>query len=142
MSKFHLVLGFLAIALTACDPTPSDGQGGGMNVSAVALQDVPIKVDWRIPNDPMCLEPQPDDIGCTTLCKPCLTFQCEDGEWVGINIDPPDFVCNPDFPGSGDDLTACPRQSGLVLFSAAGDDFSGGQDEIPGFCPAECSFCY
>ncbi|MGH9429403.1 MAG: hypothetical protein ACRD2L_24220, partial [Terriglobia bacterium] len=29
-----------------------------------------------------CKKEKPKDIGCTTVCKPCVTWVCRNGEWV------------------------------------------------------------
>ena len=69
-----------------------------------------------------CEEERPEDVGCTTICKPCLTWLCLDGEWVSEDISPPDFICDPPDLPDAPPISACPS--------------------IAGQCPAECSFCY
>ena len=68
-----------------------------------------------------CAGERPADVGCTRLCKPCVTWKCEDGEWVRLELTTHnDPMCDPrHVPGP----TACPRTP-------------------TGFCPAECSICF
>lgn len=65
---------------------------------------------------------RPRDIGCSRICKPCVTFVCIDGEWEPLRMDFPDGLCDPR-PPLDPPITACPRSS-------------------TGFCPAECSVCF
>ena len=125
MRVFKAFVFAFMIFLFGCDPTPGGGEDGGSTFDrpTLNLADLPIKVDWQIPSPTACLEPRPDDIGCTTLCKPCKTWFCTDGEWVPHDISTPDFICDPPTSGFGDDPFACPKSP-------------------EGFCPAECSFCY
>jgi hypothetical protein len=110
-------------SLGKCEDGPKPS-GGGSRFGAleVALADLPVKVDPG-PLDPACPGPRPDNIGCTTLCKPCKIFLCIDGEWRAEDLPWPDGVCDGPEIDLGDDPFACPRSP-------------------EGFCPAECSFCF
>ena len=118
-----LLVAFLFVA--GCDWT------GGSNDSVAASGwklKLPEAPDWKlkdpdIPDTKPCDTPKPNDIGCTTICKPCKTFVCNNGEWESVDIDSPDFICDPPSGPSAPDPFGCPR---------------GGN----GFCPAECSFCF
>lgn len=113
----------------ACRPrvvSPPDRPGsGGVNPFADMINRGDMKVfDPTLAGQTQgCIGPKPRDIGCTTLCKPCITFVCSDGEWKSDRIDFPDDICEPRGGGGGPSSTACPRTD-------------------TGFCPAECSVCF
>lgn len=135
---------FLALMLliSACDPA-TEGDGSTTESQAINLADLAVKVEWPIPRTEECREPRPDNIGCTTLCKPCKTWICLDGEWVGQDISPPDFVCNGSTVGLGEDPFACPRVPVSALAGGGSTDLGPDFGDFDGgFCPAECSFCY
>ena len=48
-------------------------------LQAHLIPDIPLKVVTV--NGSGCESEKPDDLGCTTLCKPCVTFICVEGEW-------------------------------------------------------------
>ena len=71
-----------------------------------------------------CNAPRPKDIGCTTLCKPCITWRCQEGKWVEFELNTTDDAICEASPDLGDQtLSACPRGP-------------------EGFCAAECHICY
>jgi len=101
-------------------PTPSGGNPFADLATAGDLKVFDPSIAGRTAG---CEGPKPSDIGCTTLCKPCITYICLDGEWQAQRIDFPDEICRPIRTGSGPSATACPRGPN-------------------GFCPAECSVCF
>ena len=90
-------------------------------LQAHLISDIPLKVVTA--NGSGCESEKPEDIGCTTLCKPCVTFICVEGEWERLDIDYPDGLCDPPNLPDPPPLSGCPRTA-------------------EGFCPAECSFCF
>jgi hypothetical protein len=68
-----------------------------------------------------CTSPRPPDIGCSRICKPCVTSVCVDGEWERVDIDFPDGFC--DRGPMDPPFNTCPRTG-------------------TGFCPAECHLCF
>lgn len=109
----------------ACVPqvtTPPEPSSGNRFTDLVARGGMKVFDPERIGQTEGCSGPKPDDIGCTTICKPCITFICSDGEWQAERIDFPDELCKP-IGGGGPSATACPRGP-------------------TGFCPAECSMCF
>lgn len=90
----------------------------------LAITDLQVKLDAGEPStEPQaCTQPKPDNLGCTTVCKPCITWICVDGEWQREPIEWDDGLCSPPDPEEPGPF-ACPR------------------DET-GFCPAECSVCF
>lgn len=86
----------------------------------IAIMD-PVRGEGADPE--ACTRPRPANLGCRFMCKPCITFVCENGEWQRESLDFPDEICEPRTPAGGTSATACPR----------GDT---------GFCPAECSICF
>ena len=90
--------------------------------SAIPITDLKLKLPDS-PDTTACKLPKPADIGCTTICKPCKTFVCQNGEWEPHDVEPPEFVCDSSRGSNGQDISACPRSS-------------------TGFCPAECSLCF
>ncbi len=86
------------------------------------IADFAVRVDLY-DGQSQCEGEKPANIGCTTLCKPCIVFICENGEWVREDLDMQDEeFCKPHLPGDKPP-SACPRTS-------------------TGFCPAECSVCF
>ena len=87
---------------------------------AVAIPDIAISTEFAN-GFSGCTTPKPDDIGCTTMCKPCITSFCVNKTWVRQDIDWPPEICEP----RPDPLppTGCPRTD-------------------TGFCPAECHICF
>ena len=105
--------------------------GGGLSFDPPAFERPPVHGGMQIFDPSLagqtqgCQPPRPDDIGCSVLCKPCITFVCVEASWTAERIDFPDEICNPPGGGGGPgpDMTACPRSD-------------------TGFCPAECSMCF
>lgn len=97
---------------------------GGLLVADLRVNIGPMKAKLDEVNPPSgCTSPRPDDIGCFTVCKPCVIFYCLEGEWVRLDVhDLADEFCQPLDPG-GESPFGCPRDEN-------------------GFCPAECGFCY
>ena len=120
VTKTLSVLVALCLVASGCDDRAPTG--GSVLVSDLKVNLGPLKVKLDRDNDPAdCTQPRPADIGCTTLCKPCVTWICVDGQWERFRIETPD-LCEPREPTDPGPF-GCPR------------------DET-GFCPAECSFCY
>ena len=114
----------IGISVTAaCNPGESaPSSSGGPATSGLAIAD--FKLDLRTVANPKTEAAcsavvKPPDIGCTTLCKPCKTSVCQNGEWVRIDIATPELCKGR--PG-GTPPSACPRTP-------------------EGFCPAECHVC-
>lgn len=110
----------LTTLLVVCLFAVALGCPGRPSVDPVAISDFKLKLPDRDGPSGCDESERPKDVGCTTLCKPCLTSFCVDGKWVrekiefGEECDPLDL----DFPPSG-----CPRTQS-------------------GFCPAECHICF
>lgn len=105
-----------------CKDGPKPQGGSPFARLELALGDLPLKFDAGS-SEQRCTEPKPDDIGCTTLCKPCKIWICIDGEWDSDDFDWSGEICDGFDIDLGDDPAACPRTA-------------------EGFCPAECSFCF
>ena len=102
----------LAIGCTMESPAP------------VSIGDFKVKTDlFQEPIPPECPLPRPKKIGCTTLCKPCIEWFCQDGKWMRIDLGFPDEFCERDRIPQDQGPFACPRTS-------------------TGFCPSECSICF
>lgn len=143
-----------AVALVPACTGPADSGGSADSVAEPAQQpqepaqeaEEPARAQWalsdlqvRIPSPPAqmrqaCTEPKPPDLGCTTLCKPCITFHCVDGEWVESSIDW-GMICDPPAPTGGPPVV-CPRQPLQTHPEDPGDAVVH-----EGFCPAECDVC-
>ena len=99
-------------------PTP----GAQARISDLRINLNPLKVNFD--KVIKCTAPRPKDIGCTTLCKPCITWRCQEGKWVEFDLNTmDDAVCEAPADLGGKSISACPRGS-------------------EGFCAAECSICY
>ena len=103
----------VALFVSGCPGSRTNG------LPTFELSDLSIKV----PDPPATMKcdpaERPDDIGCTTICKPCKTSFCVDGQWVPEDIDTSELCQR---PGTGIPPSCCPRGPGF-------------------FCPAECSCC-
>ena len=107
------VLALLLLFTYACEREP-------LAVEGLAIPD--IAIDTTVNGHSSCPANKPDDIGCTTMCKPCITWQCVNREWVRVDIDWSDGICDPLSPPDPPPFS-CPRTP-------------------EGFCPAECSICF
>jgi len=112
----------LLVILGCNGETTTDEPTGRPITGLAALADLPLRV-VAMKGSSGCVEEKPDDIGCTTMCKPCVTFVCREGEWESLDIGFPDEICDPPDIPSGPGPFGCPRTP-------------------EGFCPAECSFCF
>lgn len=124
-----LVTVFSCVLVVACGDSPGGGSGGatpsgGFSVEALeqAITDMPMKLDMGRPEPVGCPPPKPQNVGCTTICKPCKFWVCVEGEWKAENLTWPSGTCDGPNVDFGDDPSACPRR-------------------LDGFCPAECSIC-
>ncbi len=111
-----------ALAITGC-PRESPPPKGLVSDVQIKLDTFTADLDVR--HDPsQCSAPRPENIGCTTLCKPCIVWVCQDGQWERLDLSTmDDEICEPIDRPDAPDPFACPRDEN-------------------GFCPAECSFCY
>ena len=95
---------------------------GNANPGALRMADLRINLSG-FSSSSECEGDKPPDIGCTTLCKPCVTWVCEDGDWVRLDLTMSgDPMCTGSNAPGGSDPAACPRRGT--------------------FCPAECSYCF
>jgi hypothetical protein len=119
MDKTYVVSAIIFIMIvvfTGCQSGPTPPQ-------TTAISDLKIKLPATTETaSSACPSPKPQNIGCTTLCKPCVTWICVGGKWERQDIDTSE-LCKPSGTSGGIPPTACPRTA-------------------TGFCPAECSFCF
>lgn len=137
-----LVTGALLLLGCAGPTTSPPAEEGATEEAAADIRTQLALTDFevRFPEPPQaqqaklaqnCTEPKPPDLGCTTLCKPCVTFRCVDGEWVRDEIDW-GILCEPRSP-QDPGPTACRR-------SKLPDQGTG--LEVPGYCPPQCDICF
>ena len=107
----------MASLFTGCD----NGGRTDLKRPKIAVSDLKMELP-KSPISPACELPKPEDLGCTTICKPCVTWVCKEGKWERLDIQNPDICGSNGGPGSPPP-SACPRTD-------------------TGFCPAECKFCF
>ncbi len=118
------LMALLAVSLFVALGCDRERTEEAVGFSDVPINTGPLKLKLDELNDPSECDPEerPEDIGCTTLCKPCVTSLCLDGKWVAEHVEIPKDLCEP------------PEPDDPGPFGCPSGDF--------GFCPAECSFCY
>lgn len=119
------VLAIWLVGLAGCgnpepEPEPEPGPVPGVTTE-ISIPDFQIAVFPEHESEGCDESEKPDDVGCTTICKPCKTFVCVDGEWQPTDIKPPEDLCEP--RGGSLPPRGCPL----------------GENR---FCPAECHICY
>ena len=121
MKKQSNLLQLLAPALLlfhlSCDKTSSITDGAFY---------IP-KGGWEIylppgdtPDPTSCPGPKPANIGCSSICKPCIVHVCMNGEWTQYKLEWPKDMCSR--PSSTTKAKICPRSP-------------------TGYCPPECQIC-
>lgn len=123
----------LSLPVLGCTGGGEAGDDSGPPSGSVAISDFELRTDLGEAYEPpqpgqidpeFCPHPKPDDIGCTTIGKPCVRFRCQDGEWVREEITYPAFIG----AGQGSVNTAetilCPRNPETLA------------------CPSECDLCF
>jgi hypothetical protein len=79
---------------------------------------------------PACDDPEPASFGCTTLCKPCKRYVCVEGEWIPIEVEPPEGLCRS--RRSGTPYSKDKQDRPLVASPRTADNR----------CPTECDLCW
>lgn len=125
--KLMLVVCLAVVA--GCENGDQEQSDGDVSVTR-AIGDFKLQLPEPPEPDPSrrCTEPKPDDIGCSLVCKPCVTFVCVDGEWVRQEIDFPEGICD---PASTPEPVACPLTEIKTETGATHR-----------FCAAECDICF
>jgi hypothetical protein len=69
------------------------------------LKDVAWKIDFvgasqdaLVRSTGGCTTAPPKDVGCTRLCKPCFTYECENKKWVKVRMDNPEACTSTPLP--------------------------------------------
>lgn len=98
----------LTAPLVACLFVVVSGCPGPPSSDLVAITDFELKLPDRDGPSGCDQSVKPEDVGCTTVCKPCQTSICLDGEWVPDNVEMPKEICDPpDLPENRP--FGCPR---------------------------------